>query len=324
MGDDAAVVPGHGGRGGYVVACCDLLVEDVDFRRRWASFADVGHKAGAANLSDLAARGPTPPALVWGPGAPATERGAYVQAQVREALAAGQAHGAPLVGGDLSSTSGPLVVSVTALGALRDRAPLRRRTAELGDCVMVFGPLGAARAGLALLEAGAGPRAGAMSAWMRPLARSQRRPQAQVALGLALARLRGVHAVADISDGLLADAGHLVGSGLGVTLTAEALPVARGVQRAASYVHGTESAAATALRWVACGGEDFVLVAAVAKGARQRVVAAARRVGAQAHLVGEVRRGAGVRLVQNGHEVHLKGAAFAHFSQSPASAPASR
>lgn len=318
------MVPGHGGRGGYVVACCDLLVENVDFRRRWASFADVGHKAAAANLSDLAAMGATPTALLLGLAAPATEAVADVLALVRGVHTAGLAHGAPLVGGDLSSTSGPLVVSVTALGALHDRAPLRRRTAELGDCVMVFGPLGAARAGLALLEAGVGPRAGAMPAWMRPLARSQRRPHAQVALGLALARLRGVHAVADISDGLLADAGHLVGNGLGVTLTAETLPVALGVQRAASFVHGKKSAAATALRWVACGGEDFVLVAAVAEGARQRVVAAARRVGAKAHLVGEVRRGAGVRLVQNGHEVHLEGAAFAHFSQSPASAPASR
>ena len=151
IGDDAAVF----GCSGRVVASSDMLVEGVDFDFDWASFADVGHKAAAVNLSDLAAMGCRPRGLLLNLGLRRADAVAGVLALVRSLARVGAQYGAPLIGGDISSTSGPLVVSVTAVGDLDEGVEsLSRATSVAGDKILVSGCLGGAAAGLGLMQSG--------------------------------------------------------------------------------------------------------------------------------------------------------------------------
>ena len=329
VGDDAALLPSGAGA---TVACCDLLVEDVDFRRGWASFADVGHKAAAVNLSDLAAMGATGRGLLLALALGADERLGDVLALVRALHATGRRYGAPLVGGDLSYTKGPMVVSVTAFGEVRPPG-LRRHGGRSGDVLAVCGPLGAARAGLAILEGELGRGAWQATPWARALVRRQLRPTPQLAAGALLATLEGVRAATDLSDGLMQDAAHLCGPRCGAVIEATALPLARGLVLAAARaaevrgrpgqtervekVLGEKSAAAAggpaaraapaaavaralAQRWALSGGEDFVLAVAVAPAAWPTVQRRAADAGHRLVAVGRLVRGAGVRVVGEG------------------------
>src|SRR3954452_1607485 len=149
-GDDTAVVAAPDGR---VVATTDLLVEGRDFRRDWSSAQDVGWKAAAQNLADVAAMGAVPTALLVGLVAPPSLPVAWAEGLAEGLSAACVGTGAGVVGGDLSSGDA-VVVSVTALGDLQGRPPVLRSGARPGDVVAVAGVLGRSAAGLALLQAG--------------------------------------------------------------------------------------------------------------------------------------------------------------------------
>lgn len=260
IGDDAAVLK-HIGPGAVLSA--DMLVEGVDFDFAWATPSDVGAKAAAANLSDVAAMGAKPRCLMLSLGLRTRDHVADVLALMTALARVGRAFGAPLVGGDLSRVDGPMIVSVTVVGEGRLRSLLRRQQARLGDVVLVSGSLGGAAAGLALLRQG--HRA------PRSCVARQLRPRPQVALGLALARSGLVTSAADISDGLAKDALHLVPPHLGVELLREALPQMPGLGRVASAL------GADPYTWALAGGEDFELVVA----SRQRDVAQLKRVAAR-------------------------------------------
>ena len=150
VGDDAAVLRALGPT---AVVSADMLVEDVDFSRVWAKPEDIGHKAAAANLSDLAAMGATPRALVVALAMQPREQVSFVLRLLRSLDATGRGFGAPLVGGDISKTAGPLIVSVTVLGVASQRHVLQRHQGRLGDVVMVSGTLGGAALGLRALQA---------------------------------------------------------------------------------------------------------------------------------------------------------------------------
>src|SRR5436190_4686302 len=142
-GDDAAVVAAPDRR---VVATTDVLVEGRHFRRDWSTAADVGHRAAAANLADVAAMGGVPTALLVGLCAPADLEVAWAE-ELADGLADEAAlAGAGIVGGDMSSAP-VLVVSVTALGDLGGRDPVRREGARPGDVVALAGRVGYAAAG---------------------------------------------------------------------------------------------------------------------------------------------------------------------------------
>jgi thiamine-monophosphate kinase len=252
-GDDAAVLVAADGR---VVVTTDVLVEGVHFRLDWSTPHQVGRKSVAANLADVSAMGAVPTALVVGLALPGSTPISTVDGLMAGMWAEAGQVGAGIVGGDVVSSE-QLVVSVTALGDLQGRAPVTRSGARDGDVLGLCGRLGWAAAGLAVL------RRGPLSPFARsPLARS---PLAVVAAHLVpeppydagpQAAAAGATAMIDISDGLLADAGHLAeASGVGIDIDSTAVPVASRLVEVASAL------GADARHWALTGGEDHALLA---------------------------------------------------------------
>jgi thiamine-monophosphate kinase len=198
IGDDAAVLATPDGR---VVATTDFLLEGRHFRRDWSSATDVGHKAAARSLADLAAMGAVPSALLVALAVPADLPVSWAR-ELAAGLAAEclrvEGPGASVIGGD-TARADSVLLAVTGLGDLAGRAPVRRSGAAPGDVVAVAGPLGHAAAGLALLSAGIRDHR---------LVSAQRRPAPPYDAGPEAADL-GASAMIDVSDGLLADLGHI-------------------------------------------------------------------------------------------------------------------
>ena len=245
-GDDAAVLGCHQ----QVVATVDVLVEGVHFRRDWSSGYDVGRKAAAANLADVAAMGGRGTALLVGLVAPADLAVDFVLALADGLRDEAALVDATVVGGD--TVEGPCVmVSVTALGVLEGVAPVLRSGARPGEIIVVAGGLGRSGAGLAQL------RAGATSG---RLVDAHRRPTPPYSLGPVLARL-GASAMCDVSDGLVADLGHIAtASGVAMQLDAALLDTGE-----------------VSLNHVLHGGEDHALLATVP--ASVALPAGCRRIG---------------------------------------------
>jgi thiamine-monophosphate kinase len=221
-GDDAAVVSAPDGR---AVITTDMMIHGPDFRLAWSSPHDLGWKAAASNLADIAAMGAVPTALVVALAAPADTEVAFLESfadGLRDGCTA-LAPGCGVVGGDLSVSS-TLTIAVTAFGDLEGRAPVTRSGARVGDLVAVSGVLGAAAHGLALLFASAPePDAPAAAALKRehpaPVA-AQLAPTPPIADGKAAA-LAGATAMLDLSDGLAIDARRLAAaSGVALDLHA--------------------------------------------------------------------------------------------------------
>lgn len=231
-GDDCAVVAAPDGR---FVVTTDMMVHGPDFRWAWSSPEDVGWKAAATNLSDVAAMGAVPSGLVIALAAPQDTPVAVLESfadGVRTAVDA-LAPGCGVVGGDLS-TSGTFTVAVTAFGDLADRPPVVRSGARPGDVLAVSGELGPAARGLTrLFREGVDPdgepsRAAtvASGADADPDVARQRRPVPPIADGPRAARA-GATAMLDLSDGLAIDAGRLArASGVTLALEVDLDPVA--------------------------------------------------------------------------------------------------
>ncbi len=240
-GDDTAVLRATG----LVLASTDVLVEGHHFRREWCAAQDVGHRAAAASMADITAMGGRTTGLLVGFAAPGE-----LPAQWAYDLAAGLAEeaaltGASVVGGDVTAARA-VVIAVTALGVLDD-SPVTRSGARPGDVVALAGRLGWAAAGLAVLRRGfRSPRA---------LVAAYCRPQPPYESGPAAARA-GASAMIDVSDGLVADVGHLArASGVAVDLDTAALVPAEPLV-AVSAAYGVDP-----LHYCLGGGDDHALVA---------------------------------------------------------------
>ncbi|HEX5728808.1 thiamine-phosphate kinase [Microbacterium sp.] len=213
-GDDAAVLAAPDGR---VVATTDTLVHGPDFRLAWSSGFDLGWKAAAVNLADVAAMGARPTALLVALAMPNDTRLSFVE-QLADGLRDACdtiAPGCAVEGGDLT-VSDTLTIAVTALGSLDGRAPVLRSGARPGDVLAVAGELGAAARGLAILfdrfRTPSGEPvpidAGVLNADEARSLAAQLRPEPPVALGPAAADA-GATALMDVSDGLVLDASRL-------------------------------------------------------------------------------------------------------------------
>jgi thiamine-monophosphate kinase len=249
-GDDAAVVSAPDGR---VVATTDLLVDGRHFRRDWSTPYDIGRKAAAQNLADVAAMGAVPTSLLVGLAAPAdlaafwAERFADGLRDECDLVAAG------VVGGDVVR-SDLLVIAVTALGDLQGRAPITRAGAQVGDVVAFAGRLGWAAAGLATLSRGFRSPRLVVDAHRRPQPPYQAGPDAAMA---------GATSMVDISDGLVADLGHVArASGVHVNIRSSAFEIPDALSQVGSAL------AVDPITWVLRGGDDHALVATFSAGTK--------------------------------------------------------
>ncbi|MGX7679474.1 thiamine-phosphate kinase [Jatrophihabitans sp. DSM 45814] len=283
-GDDAAVVATPDGR---VVASTDLLIENRHFRRDWSTANDIGRKAAARNIADIVAMGAQPTSLLVGLAVPATLELTWV-----DGLVAGFAEecaqvGAEVVGGDVSAAD-LIVVSVTALGDLQGREPVLLSGALPGHIVAVCGHLGWAAAGFAVLSRGFRSPVQVVNA--------HRRPDPPYAQGPKAAEL-GASSMTDVSDGLIADLGHIAeASGVRIDLRGEALAPASKLRDVASALN------VDPMTWVLTGGDDYCLVATFPNFAS---------LPSEWTAIGLVREGEGVRVdglrwSEGGHE-HFRG-----------------
>jgi thiamine-monophosphate kinase len=310
IGDDAAVLAAPDGR---VVATTDFLLEGRHFRREWAGASDIGHRAAVRSLADIAAMGAVPTALLVAFAAPPSLPAVWAL-DLAGGLAAESARaGASVAGGD-TARSETVLLAVTGLGDLQGRNPVTRSGAQPGDVVAIAGPLGRSAAGLAMLRAGIAEPAELVAAHLRPAPPYDAGPEAAVL---------GATAMIDVSDGLLADVGHIAdASGVLVDIRTASLDVGpleaagaavgmRGAEAgvrsggkereggtgrgapaspvasldAGPMVHPGAGGTGPALDWVLTGGEDHSLAATFPPG-----VALPPRWS----VVGQVREGRGV------------------------------
>lgn len=249
-GDDSAVVAASDGR---FTVTTDTLVEGHDFRLDWSSGFDLGFKAVASNIADVAAMGAVPTALVVSLVAPSDTAIEWLEA-FADGLSAGCAELAPgcgVVGGDLAA--GPVVmVAVTAHGDLEGREPVLRSGAKPGDLLAVAGTMGQAAAGLALLSGGSPEQVAAYDQFVAV----QRSPRPPIAAG-PRAATAGATAMLDLSDGLSRDAARIAeASGVTLRVNRRDLSGFEAMLEQPAMALGQH-----ALTWVLNGGEDHSLLA---------------------------------------------------------------
>jgi thiamine-monophosphate kinase len=252
-GDDAAVVASPDGR---FVVTTDTMIEDHDFRLDWSSAFDLGYKAIATNVSDVAAMGAKPTALTVALAVPSDTTVAWLE-DFADGLRAGceaLAPGAAVVGGDLAGAP-KIFIAITAHGDLEGRDPVLRSGAKPGDVLAVAGTLGRAAAGLALLQFEDAEPAAAFD----ELVDVQLRPQPPIAAGVLAAKADAT-SMLDISDGLAKDAGRIAkASGVTVQIDSKLLQGFDAALEQAAMRIGAEER-----DWVLFGGEDHSLLATFA------------------------------------------------------------
>ena len=290
LGDDCGLI-----REGeeFLAISTDVSVEGVHFRPQWISPEEVGWRATAAALSDLAAEGALPVGLLAAVSMPARASEAHLLALMSGVGEAAKQVGADVLGGDIST--GPVwSVAITVVG--RTRAPVTRGGAVPGDRLWVSGSLGGARV--------------ALEAWRRneqptPAARARfAHPEPRIVAGRWLAR-HGARAMIDLSDGLGGDAGHLAAaSGVALEVNLDALPIDDEVDPAATRTGLSPQ------QFAAEGGEDFELLVAMPP-RFNAADAFARDCGISLTPIGNVEKGSGVRFLLDGGPITLTG--FNHF-----------
>jgi thiamine-monophosphate kinase len=260
----------------------------------------LGHKALAVNLSDLAAMGATPLGFTLALALPSADP-AWLDGFSRGLFALADAHGCELVGGD--TTRGPLNICITIFGELAPGQALRRDAARAGDDIWISGTLGDARLALAGLLHEV-PLDAADAALAAPRLHA---PAPRVALGRLLAEGGLAHAALDISDGLVGDLGHiLAASRVGALLDVDALPAGPALARQAQDLRR---------RFSAAGGDDYELCFTAPAAQRDAIVAAGAQCGTAVTRVGRIETEAGLRLVDgDGAPLAMRLQGWDHFA----------
>jgi thiamine-monophosphate kinase len=275
-GDDAAVIRPE--RGTFDVVTTDAQVEGVHFDRRFVTAHAIGHRAMAVNLSDLAAMGASPRAALLSLALPSSLDVADFEQLVDGVLAVAATHRVTLIGGNITQTSGPLTLDVTAIGSAKPRRVLTRAGARPGDDVYITGTLGEAAVGLQRLQAAARTGIASRSLGEGEMADScvvrYLRPQPRVRAGMLLGRNRAASSCMDVSDGL-ADCVRQVAeaSGVGIALDSSAIPVPSEV-RDAQIRRGGDP-----LEPALSGGDDYELFFTVRPAHRGRLRAVCQQLG---------------------------------------------
>ena len=301
VGDDAALVRVRAGM--ELAISADMLLEGRHFLAG-ADPALLGHKALAVNLSDMAAMGAKPR---WATLALAVPRAnaRWLEAFARGFMGLARKFGVDLIGGD--TTRGPLTICVQIMGEVPRGRALRRDGARPGDDIWVSGRIGSAALALAMIEG----RTRVPRKERRRLEERLHTPVPRVELGLAL---RGIaHSAIDVSDGLLADLGHICErSRVGAVIEWEALPTT-------PIVRSQAQQSDVAVRAILAGGDDYELCFTAPKSRRSDVLAAAERAGTEVMLVGQVvretRGAAPIQLLDSiGKPLRLRWQGYDHFT----------
>lgn len=295
VGDDAALLRPSAGRD--LALAMDTLIAGVHFPDDAPPDA-VGHKALAVNLSDLAAMGAEPMAAMLSVTLPAFEAD-WLDGFVRGFGALAERYDVDLIGGD--TTQGPLSVTVQVVGAVAPADTLRRSGARDGDVVMVSGSLGDAALGLDRWWVGVTAS--------DPLVRRLHYPEPQLPLSALLRRRAS--ACIDISDGLLADLGHvLAASGVGARINADAVPVSEPFADLCPPSRWRDYT----LSW----GDDYELCACIPEAEAPGVAEAAEAAGIRMTVVGEINPGHGLTLVdESGRYLETRAVGYRHFDAPP-------
>jgi thiamine-monophosphate kinase len=292
VGDDTAVVRPESGKDTLLTQ--DVQVEGRHFERRWLSGRELGWRLAAVNLSDVAAMGGEPRYALLSIVAPTDVPQSYLLDAVRGVVAHLSQYRAAVVGGNVSSTEGPLVCDMTLTGVVAAGRAWRRRARE-GDAIVVAGELGAAAAGLVLLRTMRRVAPGGR------LVRAFKRPEPRLDVARLLRSNPAVHGAIDVSDGLSGDLVHVCrAAGLGCEVDGGALPVSRTTELFCR-THGHEPA-----EWAMRGGEDYALVLAVSPRSAKSVCDRIRtRLEIPARVVGRFTRAKGVyRMTYPDGSVH--------------------
>lgn len=305
IGDDAAVL--EPSPGCLLVATTDLLLEDVHFRRRYAEPADIGWKALAVNLSDIAAMGARPRWALVALACPQTTTLDEVDAFYEGLLALGSEHGVALVGGDTAGSPRGWVVNLTVLGEA-EHPPRLRSGARPGDLVAVTGTLGRAAAGLAVLERPTAP-AGVPPAALAEVTEAHLRPRPRVAEGRWLGAAPGVTALIDLSDGLATDLAHILEeSQVGARVQLDRLPLTDSTRTVARAL------GADPVAWATGGGEDYELLLTCGPDAFAGLQAGlAQATGARLTVVGEIVEGRTLTFLDARGRARAVAPGFEHF-----------
>ena len=279
-GDDAAVIRVPEYRA--AVLTCDMMVEGVHFRREWATPWQIGWKAMAVSLSDIAAMGAEPGFAVASVSLPGEAETGLAEGIAEGLIAAASQHGAALVGGDLVGSTGPIVVDVAVLGWVEQGTPLRRTGARPRDAIVVTGALGASAAGLLARQRGF--EGGENDPEVEQALQAHLTPQPRVKEGRVIAATRRATAMMDLSDGLAMDLPRLCAeSGVGARIWADKIPIAR------ACVAVAVRAGLKPLPLATSGGEDYELLFTCWPDSVSRIADAVSRVGgAPVTVIGEV------------------------------------
>ncbi len=293
IGDDCAVLPvgtDAEGREEVLLFTADLLTEGVHFLRRATPARELGRKALAVNLSDIAAMGGRPVATLLSIALPRDAAGTWAEEFMAGYRELSERYATALVGGDTTRSESGITINVTAVGRAPAAHVKRRSAARPGDVVFAAGELGASGAGLRDILAGR---------LDTPLAAAHRNPEPQVAEGLWLGAREEVHAMMDLSDGLASDLGHILErSAAGAEIDLERIPVAAGSD----------------LRTAACGGEDYKLLFTAAADAAEELAAAFRaRFGRPVYPIGRITAGRELVWMRDGRPEPLDWHGFTHY-----------
>lgn len=300
LGDDAALVECAPGR--RIVATVDQAVEGVHFLPDDPPDL-VAKKLLRRNLSDLAAMGATPRHYLLTTALPKSRGDDWVKRFAQGLGEDQRCFGIQLIGGDSTSTAGPAVLTLTALGEVAVGGEIRRSGAKPGDCIWVSGTIGDAFLGLKVLREGNGALSPEHCA---ELVARYRTPDPRVGLGVRLAGI--VHAMIDVSDGLIADLGHVCEqSGAAATVRLNAVPLSA---PAAAFVGGDETLRAR----LASGGDDYELLFTALPERGSDIAQLSAALGLPITEIGGIESGSGVRVLgAEGRPVALAAGGWRHF-----------
>ena len=316
IGDDAAVTAFTPGM--QLLTSTDMLLEDVHFRRAWHDPYRLGRKSLAVSISDIAAMGAIPRWALLSLAIPGDLPLDFIDDFTKGFLSMAAEHGVTLIGGDTCSSRAGLVLSVTIMGEQLPDLILRRSGAQSGDEIWVTGTLGDAALGLKLLDFGSAQPPGLALApscslggaeWHEHLISRLLDPAPRVIAGLALAESGLASSMIDISDGILADFGHIAEqSGGGGCIRLQDLPLS------AEFLRSTEMSDEFPYQLPLSGGEDYELCFTASPLNREKIIECMKKCGVEATPVGIVTSLPGVAVIHADGSPHaLQNKGFNHF-----------